>query len=482
MNLRAPLLILALACLAGTCDEEAPLPPREAHPPAFEFSQYLAKKGGFLPGTDVLLVRRPEHLEHVYELSLREGVPGHEEAKELFGNLERQAQATGEHVAEQVYSLRCAAVELPDCVPKWRFIDELLGPAEGPGNRRLRQVLAEAFEKRARSKGLETTVVMAVVNVMLAEGMLQSAVGKAATAEGRAAAGGPRVLVETPTVQARELGAGEVRAAGVGAQRLALESGRLGLKGEVSAMEARLVEAEAQEVGTRQPAAVKELEKLRPSLERPLAGAEVEEGLWREYVSYWELRYAELTSPVGVEAGVKPPLSWPGYRVFRARFRRAMEFQAKVSALLRGEVRLPPAERQVLRGMKQPLTESNVGLKHKGQASVNYVDDLAVDEATLKNGTPHVESISTKQRDFMRMSRDDAAEQVKADGKEALAKYGGEVEVRRPGHPLFERRIRVSRVHLVYDEALIPQFPEFRDAMVGAADTAGVELHFRHAP
>jgi hypothetical protein len=313
--------------------------------------------------------------------------------------------------------------------------------------------------------------------------MMKSALGKAATAEARAATVAEhRAMVEAPAVQARALGAGEGRAAAVGAQRLAVESGRLGLRAEVSAMEARLVEAEALEVGARQPAAVKELAKLRPSLERPLAGAEAEGTLWRDYVSYWERRYTELTSPAISGAEVKPPLSWPGYRVFRARFRLAMEFQAKVSLLLRAEQRLPVAERQVLRGMKQPLTDSNVGLKHEGRASVTYADDLAVDATTLEGNAPRVETVSTKQRDFRRMIEDEAAEQVRIDGREALAKYAGEVEVRRPGHPLFERRIPIARVHLVYDEALIPQDPAIRRAMRGAAERVGVELHFLHAP
>ena len=132
--------------------------------------------------------------------------------------------------------------------------------------------------------------------------------------------------------------------------------------------------------------------------------------------------------------------------------------------------------------MKQPLTESHVGLKHEGRTTVNYVDDMAVDATTLKGNAPRVESVSTKQRDFMRMSEDEAAEQVRIDGREALAKYGGEVEVRRPGHPLFERRVPIARVHLVYDEALIPEDADIRNAMSEAAQRVGIELHFHHAP
>ncbi|MFL5347574.1 MAG: hypothetical protein ACJ8AT_22540 [Hyalangium sp.] len=484
MHTHAPLLAMALACLAIACSENAALPPREAHAPPFEFKLYLDQGGQVIPGTDVLIVRRPEHLEHVYELSLKENKekPGHAQAWTIFSNLEGQFRGAGSYVAQQVYSLRCTAVELPDCVPKWSFIEELLGPVEGPGSRRLRQALADSFKETARREGMKSTLVMAVVNVLLTEGMMTSTLGKAATAESSAAAAEHRAVVEAPAVQAQRWAAGEGRAAAVGAEQLAVQSGSLGLAVEVSAMEARLVEAEAQEIGARQTGGVEKLAGQRPSLENPLPGGEADEALWRDYVSYWDQRYAELNNPAGPAEGVKPPLTWPGYQAFRTRFKKAMEFQVKVSALLRGEVKLPQGERKVLRGMKQPRTDANVGLNHEGSTSVTYADDLAVDEATLKSSEPRVESVSTKQRDFMKMSEDDARRQVTTDAEEALAKYGGEVEVRRRGHPLFERRVTVSRVHLVYDEALVPKGSAFRERMLNAAKRKGVELHFHHAP
>lgn len=477
------MLAMALACLAIACSEDTALPLREAQAPPFEFKLYLDKYDKVIPGTDVLIVRRPEHLEHVYELSLANSQePEHVKARAIFSNLEGQFKGAGYYVAKQVYSLQCTVVELPNCVPKWSFIEELFGPVEGPGSRRLRQALADSFEKTARGEGMKNTLVLAVVNVLLTEGMVTSAVGKAATAESSAAVAERRAMVEVPAVQAQRWAAGEGRAAAVGAEQLAVQSGSLGLTVEVSAMEARLVEAEAQETGARQTGVVEELAGLRPSLETPLAGAEANEALWRDYVSYWDQRYAELTNPAGPAEGVKPPLTWSGYRNFRTRFKNAMEFQVRVSALLRGEVKLPQGERKVLRGMEQPRTDANVGLRHEGNTSVTYADDLAVDEATLKSSEPRVESVSTKQRDFRRMSEDDARKQVRTDAEEALAKYGGEVEVRRRGHPLFERRVTVSRVHLVYDEALVPEKSAFRDAMRQAAKGKGVELHFHHAP
>jgi hypothetical protein len=198
MALRAPLLAMALAFLATACSEDVPLPPLEEEPPPFAFSLYL-EQGGLTPNADVLLVRRPKHLEHVYALSLAPDKPGHGQAKQLFGIIETEFAKTGAYVADRVVSLRCAAVELPDCVPKWSFIDELLGPGDGPGSRRLRQALAGSFEETARQRGMENTLVLATVNVLLTRGMLKSALGNAATAEARATAlAEHRAMVERP--------------------------------------------------------------------------------------------------------------------------------------------------------------------------------------------------------------------------------------------------------------------------------------------
>jgi hypothetical protein len=102
--------------------------------------------------------------------------------------------------------------------------------------------------------------------------------------------------------------------------------------------------------------------------------------------------------------------------------------------------------------MKQPLVTDNTGLQIEGRAYPVYVDQLAVDQATLSPGLrPSVHSFSDKQRNFEGKTRKEAIQQLETDAQEARAKYGGEVEVRRPGHPLFGKKVRVSRTHLVYD-------------------------------
>ncbi len=178
MTIRALLVAMALAFLTAACSEEAGLPPLEDNPPPFAFSDYLENgHGDLIPYADVLLVRRPKHLEHVYVLSTAgdSNKPEHALAKELFGDIERQFRDAGAYVAHHVVSLRCAVAELPDCVPRWSFIEELLGPGDGPGARRLRQVLADSFAETARKQGLENNLVLAVVNLLLTRGMMKPA-------------------------------------------------------------------------------------------------------------------------------------------------------------------------------------------------------------------------------------------------------------------------------------------------------------------
>jgi hypothetical protein len=247
-------------------------------------------------------------------------------------------------------------------------------------------------------------------------------------------------------------------------------------------MRARLVETEALETGARQTAVLKDLARLRPLPERPPSGVTAGEALWRDYVTYWERRFSELSAPDARATSIRPPLTWEGYRLFRTRFARAMKFQSDVSAMLQAEVEKPRGKRQLLHEMARPQMDENVGLAHEGSDARTYADQLVVDEATLESDAPRVETFSTKQRDFTAMSERGFQTQVEADAREALRKYGGTVEVRRQGHPLFERRVAVTQIHVVYDESMVPQVPLLREQMGIIARSLGVTLHFHHAP
>lgn len=399
-----------------------------------------------------MLVQRPEHLEHVYAQRR-----GNDDAKLLFEWLESQFEQTGVRFADMT-ALACA-LDLPiRCTPDWEFIDSVLGHSDGPGAMHLRQVLADSFSARARKRGVENTVVLSITHAVLSRGMMKAAVSKATVAaEARAAAGSsPRGSVRGATAEARALPAAKEGAAAAGAERLVTVTGRLRAPRDLSAIQARLVEAEALETGARQTAVLKDLSRLRPLPERPPAGVTAGEALWRDYVTYWERRFSELSAPDARAAGIRPPLTRESYQLFRTRFARAMKFQSDVSAMLQAEVEKPRGKRRLLHEMARPQMEENVGLAHEGSDARTYVDHLVVDEATLESNAPRVETFSTKQRDFTHTSDQSIRSQVEADAREALRKYGGTVEIRRQGHPLFERSVPVSQVHLVYDSGMIP--------------------------
>ena len=127
--------------------------------------------------------------------------------------------------------------------------------------------------------------------------------------------------------------------------------------------------------------------------------------------------------------------------------------------------------------MKQPLVTDNTGLQLEGRANPVYVDQLAVDTAPHGPGRPpSVHSFSNKQHDFSGKSLDEMRKQLRSDSWEATAKYGGVVEVRRRGHPLFGQKVRVSQVHIVYDGTGLAS--QLKDALLEAAPDLGIQLHF----
>jgi hypothetical protein len=279
-----------------------------------------------------------------------------------------QFQQTGIRFADMT-ALACA-LDLPiRCTPDWEFIDSVLGHSDGPGAMHLRQVLADSFSAQARKRGVENTVVLSITHAVLSRGMMKAAVSKATVAaEARAATGSVSPAgLRGSTAEPRPLPAATAEAAAAGAERLVTVSGRLRAPRDLSAIRAKLVEAEALETGARQTAVLKDLARLRPLQEHPPAGVTAGEALWRDYVTYWERRFSELSAPDARAAGIRPPLTWESYQRFRTRFARAMKFQSDVSAMLQGEVEKPRGKRQLLHEMARPQMDENVGLAHDGQ-------------------------------------------------------------------------------------------------------------------
>ncbi|WP_224366368.1 hypothetical protein [Hyalangium versicolor] len=453
------LALLAFTQLGGSCSEPDAVPLEELQkdlPPSFDYALYCDEKGTLVGNRSaVLLVHRAEHLEHVYADSRA----GNSRAQALLKQLENSLRATGKELARQSLGIACGS--LPACVVQWHKLDEFM-PSRGEGGMHLRQVMAASFSHEARLQHVRNTTLAAVLDVLLVGTALkQGAAGvtevDAATAEARAAAAEAVAPVE----------AGRLALAGLEA-RIAAE--------ELPALEARLAEAEALETGARHPRSLKELARHRPASSQPPSGIEADHPRWTSYVAYWHRRYEELAGTRPLPPGAseaKPPLTWSSYSGLLNTFQRSLEFQRSVTRWLQqGE-----GSRQWLPGMKQPLITDNTGLQLEGRAYPVYVDQLAVDQATLGPGrSPSVHSFSNKQHSFSGKSWDEMRAQLRADGQEATTKYGREIEVRRRGHPLFGQKVRVSRVHLVYDARGLSS--TLQDALVNAAPEFGVQLHF----
>jgi hypothetical protein len=56
-----------------------------------------------------------------------------------------------------------------------------------------------------------------------------------------------------------------------------------------------------------------------------------------------------------------------------------------------------------------------------------------------------------------------------------MSQYGGRLEVRRPGHPLYGRTVQVSKVHLVYEAKELGTWKTFIEDL---CKQGGVEVHF----
>jgi hypothetical protein len=397
------LALLASTQLGGSCSEPDAVPLEELRkdlPPPFDYALYCDENGTLVGRRSaVLLVYRAEHLERVYADSRA----GNSRAQALFGQLEATLRATGQQLARQSLGIACGS--LPACVAQWHKLDEFM-PSRGEGGMRLRQVMAASFSQEARLQHVGNTTTAAVLDVLLVGTVLKrGAAGatqaEAATAEARAAAAGAAAPVE----------AGRLALAGLEA-RIAAE--------ELPALEARLAEAEALETAARYPQSLKELARHRPASSQPPAGIEAEHPRWTSYVAYWHRRYEELagTRPLPPRAPeARPPLTWKSYSGLLDTFQRSLEFQRAFSRWLQQA----EGSRQCLPGMKQPLVTDNTGLQLEGRAYPVYVDQLAVDQATLGPG-------------------------------------------------------RQPSIHIVYDEMGLGA--EIRKALLEAAPDFGVELHF----
>jgi hypothetical protein len=459
----ATLLVLSTGLLGSDCSEPEAVPLEELRKdvaPAFDYGLYSDDEGQ-LKGerSAVLLVYRSSHLERVYA----DAQAGNKRAQALVRQLEATVHATGAKVAAMSEGLACPA--LPACAVKWQFLDELV-PSRQEGGTRLREELADGFVREAQKQWMSNVAYAAALNVLLVGSTWK--VATAAGAEARATVGEARVGVAE---------AGQVGSEAALERRLALPgaAGRLAAE-EAVAVEARLAQAEALESGARYTNNVKELARYRPSRTNPLEGVSPGNPLWSKYVAYWERRYEELAG----NPELPGPLKWKPYEVLTDGFGRARRFQGSATHAMRREVLAAQEEHVWLRGMKKPRVDENMCVIPEGSTKRYYVDQMAVDEATLGPGQrPVVHSFSTKQHNFSGKTPEAAVAHLRTDIAEARIKYAGTVEIRRPGHTLFGRKVVVSQVHIIYDGTRLAS--AVKEALLLEAHRLGVELHF-HVP
>lgn len=204
---------------------------------------------------------------------------------------------------------------------------------------------------------------------------------------------------------------------------------------------------------------VSDVERLRSNPPAKPSGLTAEqEAAWQRYMDYYRKRLDDLeaelrANPTGTPK-TEPPRSWESYQdmlKLRAKFEGGTEFQKEFSEALAKE---RPGAR----------VDENLGVAKTSQETTKYADQFAYDPKTRQ-----IEAFSNKSREFGALK--DWESTVEADVREALNKYGGTLEVRRPGHPLFGQKVVVKKITLVYDSRLVPQ--ALRDQIVRvAADKA----------
>lgn len=472
LRLGLTLAVVAMASACGTTQSALPFVPADA---PLRYSTYLNSHGQ-LRGEDwaLALMGHPAHREQVF-LQARQGLFP---ASEAWLYLEAVCRGAGAVIAQENAQLECAVVpqEL-GCEFNWKPLAALI-PGAGPGRDRLIDVYKQGYDERWEQlrRGFHAQAEIVRAGTLVAGTLLgrtsAAAEGSTTAAEGRALSAETRAL------------AAEEELAGAGATRLlsaeSLGLGRALSAEEASALESRLLELEAESPGKREAFSAEELRsgKLAPRSQPSEMSAE-DSLRWGEFEAYRQRRLQEVRAQKlgGTSSlSVKPPLRWEAYRDLRHHFQSCYEFESRVGGILLQELEQPAGSRRLLTGSRQPLLARHVGTTKVGQEGVRYPDYLTVDEATLKEGdVPRVETVSVKMRNFANRSEKEVRLQVEEDLREAVNQYGGRLEVRRPGHPLFGRTAPVSKVHLVY---AVDGVGGWKELIQRSCARRGVEAHF----
>ncbi len=191
---------------------------------------------------------------------------------------------------------------------------------------------------------------------------------------------------------------------------------------------------------------VERMRKYPPKKPKDLDPAH--EGFWNDYQAYYDKRLADMESQLkGGKLRSEPPRTWDSYRNIR---------ESRSGQTLRGRAHQERVTRSMEELNAEFLTESDVGLsrmKKPGKSEVKYADQLI-----LERNTGDLTAVSNKSRDFKAKVSDyttaelnTVREQVKLDVQELFGKYGGELYVRRSSHPLYNQKVNVRELMLVYE-------------------------------
>ena len=201
--------------------------------------------------------------------------------------------------------------------------------------------------------------------------------------------------------------------------------------------------------------------------------------LWGEYLEYGRKRLAELRQGTQARKGrmLEPPLQWVDYQQLRGLWLRGMAFERHMAKVLREDAALPRARRRFLQDFEEPRVETYVGVR-KPTTDLRFADVLVIEQKPLPGQPPRVETFSMKSRDFSGLEYRNMAAQVKADAGEALTKYGGVLDIRRPG---LELHVEVQRVYLIYEGGLLNPLELNKNKAVRATEqkVQGVKVLFQ---
>ncbi len=234
-----------------------------------------------------------------------------------------------------------------------------------------------------------------------------------------------------------------------------------------------------------------ELKKNSPSREHPPTGIGPDDELWNDYIKYWNKQIRKLAKELIDRSNAEPdktdktetdtPLKWKDYQDLQSKLSCDRQFQSRVTDQLITEAKNAGWDLDI---------RGDVGVGKKGE-STSYADQLVVDNAKVKeweaagkptNQVPEVETYSDKSCELKNIA--DKGKQVNEDVRDIADKYGGELEIRLPDHPLFGYSTRVRKVTLVYDATWVPSKAD-QDEIVTLAKNAAnglsisLEVEFR---